>query len=217
MTKNFRELMFSSVTKRDQLSKEAEAVKTKKLYDPKKDKDPKYLHYENIFVLDKSIERQGYIIVVDITEPQSLEDAKTVIEKLQQIEKTSNLHYPKCIFINKIDRIIDKKKIKSFVSEVEQLKLKYKLDIFRISALNNNGVIEAFKKFLAKIHQSIMDKKQNEGLEEKDFSSDEDDDPITCQDKWNSCTRKVCCGTSMFSCSRPEDDDEEENKEKEDI
>lgn len=213
MTEKFRELMFTSVSKRDQLSKEMENIKAKK-FDPKKDKDPKYLLYENIFVMDKSIERQGYLLVVDITEPQSLEDAKTIIEKLHQIEKTSNLTYPKCIFINKIDRIIDKKKIKSFLADVEQLKLKYKIDIFKVSALNNSSVMESFRKFLSRIHQQLLDKKQNEGLEEKDYSDSDEEDAITCQDKWNSCTRKVCCGTSIFSCGVVDDDDEE-NKEKE--
>ena len=213
MTESFRQLMFTSVKKRDELSKEAENIKSKK-FDTKKDKDPKYLLYENIFSLDKSIERQGYIIVVDITDHSSIEDAKTIIDKLQQIEKTSNLSYPKCIFINKIDRIIDKKLVKAFMTEVEQLKAKQKLDIYKVSALNNSGVSDAFRKFLSKIHQANMDKKQNEGLEEKDFS-DEEEDPITCNDKWNSCTRKVCCGTGIFSCGTPEDE-EEKNSDTED-
>jgi hypothetical protein len=212
MTAQFRELMFTSVSKRDQLSKEQENVKTKK-YDPKKDKDPKFLLYENIFTLDKSIERQGYILVVDITDPQTLEDAKTVIEKLQQIEKTSNLPYPKCVFINKIDRVIDKKKVKSFLAEAEQMKHKYKIDIFKVSALSNIGVVESFKKFLSKIHQQLLDKKQNEGLEEKDFSDSDNEDPITCQDKWNSCSKKMCFGSGFFTCGQGGDDSDTKEEE----
>jgi len=212
MTKEFRALMFSSVTKRDQLSKEAENIKTKK-FDPKKDKDPKFLHYENIFVLDNSIERKGYIIVVDITDPTTLQDAATILEKLVQIEKTSNLTYPKCIFVNKIDRTVDKKKIKAFYIEADQLKQKYKTDIFKVSALNNTGVLDAFKKFLGKIHQILLDQKQNEGLEENDDLSEEED-PITCNDKWNACTRK-CLGTNVFACGNPDDTDENEESEDE--
>ena len=207
MTVSFRELMFTSVDKRDQLSKEMENKKAKK-FDPKKDKDPKFLHYENIFQMDKSIERQGYILVCDITEPSSLEDIKTIIDKLQQIEKTSNLSYPKCIFINKIDRTFDKKKVKAFFTEVEQLKQKYKMEVYKVSALNNVGIIESFRKFMAKIHQQLMDEKQNEGMEEKD-KSDEEEDPITCQDKLNSCTRKMFCGSRMFSCGEAEEEIEE--------
>mmetsp|Transcript_38508 Transcript_38508/g.39935 ORF Transcript_38508/g.39935 Transcript_38508/m.39935 type:complete len:246 (+) Transcript_38508:1-738(+) len=208
MTNSFRDLMFTSVKKRDELSREVENLKSKK-FDPKKDKDPKFLLYENIFVLDKSIERQGYILVVDITEPKTLEDATTIIEKLQQIEKTSNLPYPKCIFINKVDRVMDKKKVKAFLSEVEQVKSKYKIDIFKVSALNNTGVVDGFRKFLAKIHQMLMDKKQNEGLEEQD-QSDSDEEEITCNDKWNSCARKCCGPSNIFICGGGDDGEERE-------
>ena len=209
MVENFKSLMFTSVNKRDEMSKEETK---KKKFDPKKDKDPKLIHYENIFTDDKSIERQGFILVCDITEQASLEDLKTVIEKMQQIEKTSGLTFPKCLFINKIDRNIDKKKVKSFLAEAEQLKQKYKIDIYRVSALNNSGIIDGFRKFLSKIHQQIMDAKQNEGMEEKD-KSDEEDDPITCTDKFNSCSRRVFCGSRMFTCGGPVENDEEETED----
>lgn len=205
MVDEFKSLMFTSVIKRDEMSKEETK---KKKFDPKKDKDPKFIHYENIFTKDKSIERRGFIFVCDITESQSLEDLKTVIEKMQQIEKTSGLIFPKCVFINKVDRNFDKKKVKSFFTEVEQLKVKYKLDVFKVSALNNSGIIEAFRKFLSKIHQQILDSKQNEGMEEKD-KSDEEEDPITCTDKYNSCSRRFFCGSRAFTCGGPADEEEQ--------
>lgn len=211
LTKEFRELMFSSVSKRDQLSKE-ENTKTAKKYDPKKDKDPKFLHYENIFVLDKSIEREGYIIVVDATDPETFKDAATILEKLTQIEKTSNLTYLKCLFVNKYDRF-DKKKVKSLIAECDLLKQKFKTDYFRVSALNNYNISESFKKFLSKIHQKLLDEKQNEGLEDFEEESEEED-PITCNDKWNACTRK-CLGTNAFACGNPDDTDENEESEDE--
>lgn len=209
MVNQFTKLMFTSVNKRDEMSKEESK---KKKFDPKKDKDPKFIHYENIFTNDKSIERQGFIFVCDITEPTSLEDLKTVIEKMQQIEKTSGLSFNKCLFINKIDRNIDKKKVKSFLQEAEALKQKYKIDIYRVSALNNSGIIDGFRKFLSKIHQQILDAKQNEGFDEKDVVEDEDEE-INCTDKFNSCSRRVFCGSRMFTCGGRNDEDEEIQEE----
>lgn len=206
MVNEFINLIYTSHTKRNELSKEETK---KKKYDPKKDKDPKYIHYENIFNNDSCVERQGFIFVCDITDKQSLEDAKLVIEKMQQMEKTSGFNYPKCIFINKTDRNIEKKIIKAFNNEADILKQKYKLELYKVSALNNSGVIDSFRKFLSKIHQQLMDLKQNEGMEEKD-PDDNDDEKITCTDKFNSCSRKMFCGSRLFTCGGGGQEYEEE-------
>lgn len=209
MKNAFTELMFTSVNKRNEMSKEETK---KKKFDPKKDKDPKFIHYENIFTKDKSIERRGFILVCDITEQKTLTDLDIIVEKMQQIEKTTGLVFPKCIFVNKIDRNIDKKKVKTFMSEVEQLKTKYKLDYYKVSALNNSGIIDSFRKFLSKIHQQLMDQKQNEGMEEKDLE-EEEESIITCQDKYNACSKKFFCGSRMFTCGGPVDDEEGEKSD----
>ena len=214
MTNSFREMMFTSVEKRDQLSKESETKKAKK-YNPKTQKDPKFEHWESIFEMDKKkIERKAFILVCDITDLKSLEQIKGILDKLQQIEKTNNLPYPKCIFINKMDRNLDKKKCKVFMTELEAIKHKYKLEFYKVSALTNSGVIDSFRKFMSKIHQDLMDKKQNEGMDE-DLSDEEEEDIVTFADKLNSCGRKVLCGkrVNLFSCGNPPDEDEDETEE----
>jgi GTPase SAR1 family protein len=75
-----------------------------------------------------------------------------------------------------LDKAIDKKKSKQITTELEILKKKYKCEYFKISAMTSEGVGEAFRKFLSKIHQKKIDEKQNEGIdEEQDMELEEDD------------------------------------------
>lgn len=156
---------------------------------------------------EEVIERHGFILVCDVTDVSTANDIKSVIEKLQQIEKTNNLIYPKCIFINKMDRN-QKKNLKTILTELEEIKKKCKLDIFKVSALTNSGVIDAFRKFMGRIHQQKVDEKQNEGMDDRENSEDEAEETYFT-DKFDSCTRKVFCGSRMFQCSSGLEQDDE--------
>ena len=71
---------------------------------------------------------------------------------------------------------MDKKKTKNIYSELETKKKKYKCEFFKVSALTSEGVGEAFRKFLSKIHQKKIDEKQNEGVEDvEDLDQEEED------------------------------------------
>lgn len=210
MTEEFKKVMFTAMNKKNELCQESENKKNKK-NDHKKDKDPKFLHLENIFNMDKSIDREGFIIVVDYTDPQTLEDAKIVIDKLHQIEKTSNLPYPKCIFINKFDRFQDKNKVKTFLSDIERLKFNYKVDVYKVSCLTNSGIMDGLKKFLGRVHQSIIDRMQKDEMEIKEYE-EVDEEEINFKDRWNFCTRKFFCGSTLFTCGG-NDEVAEENED----
>lgn len=74
------------------------------------------------------------------------------------------------------DKAIDKKKTKNIYTELETIKKKYKCEFFKVSALTSEGVGEAFRKFLSKIHQKKIDEKQNEGVEDvEDVELEEED------------------------------------------
>jgi len=169
MSEIFKGFMFSSKEKRDKLSNEAKKPKT--LGEAKK--ITKINVYEKLFDEDPSIERKGFVFVCDATDDKSADDIITLLDKLNQIEKSNDLTYPKGVFINKVDKA-DKEKLKKIVEKLDQVKAKYKfIDVFKTSALTNYGIVESFKKFLSRIHQIEADSKQNEGYEDK---SDDDDD-----------------------------------------
>jgi GTPase SAR1 family protein len=174
MAQTFKDIMFTSTLKRDKIS-----LQSKK---PKKDSSNakvrnKNFVYEKIFNDDPEIEIRGYIFVCDLSDQESINGIDDIIEKLHQIEKSNNLFYPKCIMLNKLDKITDKEKLKNIIKTLDNHKSKHKCDIFKVSALTNNGITEYFKKFLSKIHQQEIDNKQNEGLD--DFEEDEEKaDPV---------------------------------------
>ena len=167
MTDIFKKIMFTSSDKRKALS--TDLKKPKNSSNVKK--VTKMNIYEKIFNDDPLIERRGFILICDCTDLKTIEDLKIIIDKLNQIEKTNNLIYPKCILINKIDKI-DKEKLKIIIKDFEVLRTKFKIDICKISALTNYGVVESFKKFISKIHQQEADNKQNEGYEDQDQDED---------------------------------------------
>jgi GTPase SAR1 family protein len=169
MSQVFKDIMFTSTEKRKQLS--TESKKVSKNVGSKK-KITKQNIYERIFNDDHIIERKAFILVCDPSDMRTLEDMKTILEKLHQIEKTNNLFYPKSILINKIDKA-DKEKLKNFTKITEELKSKFKCEVFKISALTNYEVEESFKKIVSKIHQLESDSKQNEGLEDQDEAEEE--------------------------------------------
>jgi GTPase SAR1 family protein len=198
MSENFKKIMFTSMEKRNKLSTEQKKPKNNN----NQKSNPRYAVYEQIFNDDPKVERLGFILVCDCTDPKSVDDLKQIIDKLHQIEKTNNLFYPKCIMVNKVDKMTEKEgkgKLKSMMTELEQLKSKYKLDCNKVSALTNQEVLESFRKFISKIHQQQVDNKQNEGVEDQEDALVDDYQP-NCGDKFTSISKKMFCGRSIFSC-----------------
>jgi GTPase SAR1 family protein len=169
MTKIFRDIMFTSSEKRKQLSTESKKVSKSAV---SKKKITKQNVYENIFNDAPTIERKGFILVCDPSDYNTLEDLSTILEKLHQIEKTNNLIYPKSVLINKIDKA-DKEKMKRATKFTEELRSKYKTDIFKISALTNYEVEDSFKRIVSKINQQEIDSKQSEGMDDQDEVDEE--------------------------------------------
>jgi len=66
--------------------------------------------FTKLFDNDPTVERIGFIIVFDISETPSFDDAKFLLDKLHSIEKTNNIFYEKCLLANKFDKSIDRKK-----------------------------------------------------------------------------------------------------------
>lgn len=211
MSENFKNIMFTSTEKRTKLSNELKKAKKAPV---NKKSNPKDILYEQIFSNDPKIERLGFILVCDCVDPNSGKDLEILIDKLHQIEKTNNLIYPKCIFVNKTDKAVDKEtktKLKTMISELEVFKTKYKLEVFKVSALTNQGIVESFRKFVSKIHQQQVDLKQNEGRDNDNENENdvEFDNNVMCQDRLNSCSKKIFCGTRLFTCGeRPDDEDD---------
>ncbi len=155
----FKDIMFSSNERRAKLSKDNKKSK-------KDNQMSKNQVYEGILYNDINIERRGFMFVHDVNDKESLEDIISMIDKLHQIEKGNNLFYHKCIMLNKIDRCTDKKSLKETLQILENVKQKYKVDTYKVSAFTNTGVVENFKKFASKIQQQEIENKQNEGLDD---------------------------------------------------
>lgn len=145
---------------------------------------------ETLLTDRESIERLGFVFVVDATDVSTVKDVKVVLEQLNQIEKTSNLYYHKCVLINKSEQIIEERKKQKFETEMERLlKNNYKVVKFKVSALTNFGVKESIKKFVAKLHQEISEARQNDGIQDFDEQAGKDDE-VDFGDKVNACFRQ---------------------------
>jgi GTPase SAR1 family protein len=175
----FKDMMFTSLYKRDRMSSEQKKVKPSISEKIKH----RYEAYEKIFNIENEdpknerVDRLGFILVCDVTDYKSFEDLNVIIEKLHQIEKTNNLvHlYPKLVLLNKYDKASDKDtkaNLKKMTGILETLKKKCNLEYCKVSALTNQGIFENFRKFISKIHHHLVDQKQKEGFE------DQDNDPI---------------------------------------
>jgi len=205
MIQDFQNIMFTSLEKRNKQSEEQNKKKQKKIVHGEVNKKAEI--FTKLFDNDPTVERIGFIIVFDISETPSFDDAKFLLDKLHSIEKTNNIFYEKCLLANKIYKSIDKKKLKAITSELEIIKKKYKCEYFKISALTSEGLGESFRKFLSKIHQKKIDEKQNEGIDEEQDMELEDDD-ITWRDKCQSCGTRMFCGSNIFSCVRRNEEEE---------
>jgi hypothetical protein len=123
-----------------------------------------------------------------------------VIDKLTQIEKTNNLVYPKCILLNKIDKFQqDKTQLTGIIAELNRLKTKYRIKYYKVSALNGKSLISSLREYLNLIYQ-MENESKNEGFDDIDDQDEDDENRINCTDKLNSCSRKIFCGSTMFTC-----------------
>ena len=140
-------------------------------------------------------------MVCDCTELKTVEDISVIIEKLTQIEKTNNLFYDKCILLNKTDKFIsDKTQTAAIINELNKIKSKYRIKYYKISALTGKGVVSSIREYLNQIFQKENESK-NEGFGDDDNNEDEEDEnTINCTDQFNFYSRKIFCGSTMFTC-----------------
>ena len=80
--------------------------------------------------------------------------------------------------------------MKKYQRALEHFRSKFKIESLMVSALTGQGLIEAFKLFLSKIHQEQKNQKQNDGIQEPD-----DDEELKlykpgCTDKTNPIHKK---------------------------
>lgn len=197
MSQDFKDIMFSSTEMRNKLMSEDKNAKNKK--EPNYDEE---LLFDNLGYESENIPRSGFIFVCDCENLKTFDTVEKIIEKLEEIEKSNNLKYPKMILFNKSDRIKDdefKEYVQKKQSVLETFKGKSKIDILKVSALTGHGVTESFKMFCTRIHQEEQNKKQNEGINEPD----DDKDKIFeagCSDKAAFYSKKIFCGKNLFSC-----------------
>lgn len=164
MTADFKNIMFTSLIQKE-LNKNINLNE-----DEKKMTESSYL--KKVFFPEaenKSFQRKGFVFVVDASDQNSIEDVSEILDKLNQIEKTNNMDYPKLILINKKDKV-DQNEIKNIKKQFEDKfkKNKCKIDVRGVSALTNEGVVESFKNYLASLQQIEVESMQNKGFEEND-------------------------------------------------
>jgi Ni2+-binding GTPase involved in maturation of urease and hydrogenase len=170
MSETYKNFMFTSMYKREKLTATTKKVSSK----DKKNKNLRVEIYEENFTIpkDEKIERRGFILVCDCSDVKSFEDIIQIISKLYHIEKTNNLtfYYPKCVFINKHDKLSDKVKanLKIMTAELDLWKKKCNLEYFKVSALTNEGLVEHFRKYLSRIHQVMVEDDQNDGFSDNE-------------------------------------------------
>jgi GTPase SAR1 family protein len=162
------------------------------------------------------IDRNGFVFVCDITNLKSFDSVLNIIQKMEEIEKTNNLNYSKMILFNKYDKV----DVTKFNEEIESRRTlieeyqnnKHRIDMFRVSALTEYGLIEAFRRFLYRIHQELRNISQNDGIEDPDEEEIVKFKP-QCIDKANSCTKSLFCGKALFFCGAESDDESDDNDE----
>lgn len=218
MTKQFKDIMFTSSEKNDKISREQ--------LNKSKNKGKKEINLEQEILLDnlgypsEIIERNGFVFVCDCSDSSNMETIFKLIEKLQEVEKSNNLNYPKMLLFNMCDKV-NEDEFYEFIQkksgDIENYKNKFKFEVFRVSALTGQGIDEAFKKFLGVIHENKSNEKQNEGINQDD-DEEERDLKLDTIDSCNHCLKKYSCGkasipTCFYNCARNqnEDDEEEEN------
>ena len=214
MSKIFREIMLTSTEKRNKLVKQEKKQMQKTVKKQINMRDERF----NDFLGEGSeyIDRNGFVFVCDITNLKSFDSVLNIIQKMEEIEKTNNLNYSKMILFNKYDKV----DVTKFNEEIESRRTiieeyqnnKHRIDMFRVSALTEYGLIEAFRRFLYRIHQELRNISQNDGIEDPDEEEIVKFKP-QCIDKANSCTKSLFCGKALFFCGADSDDENEDNDE----
>jgi GTPase Era involved in 16S rRNA processing len=154
---------------------------------------------DRIFTSDNKFERKGFVFVCDTTDVKSATDISIVIDKMIQIEKTNNLHYPKCILLNKIDKIqTDKGIVMNIMNELNRLKTRYKIKYYKVSALNGKYLISSLREFFTSIYQ-LDNENKIEHLDDNLMNMSKEY-KINCSDKINLFSKKLFCGSGMFNC-----------------
>ena len=201
MSTQFKNIMFTSSIKKDSILEE----KRKKINTRNKKVDMnEEILKDSLGYGSSFIERNGFVFVCDCVKENTMETVFKLIENMNKIEKSNNLIYPKMILFNMMDKVSEKefyKFIENKVNVIENYRSKYKIDIFRVSALTGQGIEDSIKKFVRGIHQEISNASQNNGVEEQ-----EEDDAVNFNpdfvDKLNSCTKNIMCGNRIFSCGQ---------------
>ncbi len=141
-----------------------------------------------------SIPRTGLIFVVDITDEDTLNEAISIINQIEAIEKNEkDYKTEKAIFLNKFDKISENKKINDLQSKLSQKEIYH---VYEISALSDWNITESMSNFLGKIQQrffgSKADAKQEEIYHETEV------------ERSGGCfgNNGIFCGSSLFSCGR---------------
>ena len=74
-----------------------------------------------------------------------------------------------------------REKTKNIIKQIKELKEKYQLDssdYYLTSALSGRGILDAFKKFISKIHQKLSEERQKEGIGENNIDDGEDNELV---------------------------------------
>lgn len=218
MTRQFKEIMFTSADKNEKMSGELHKVSKNKKSKPIDWQ--KEIYMEILGCPSEHIERNGFIFVCDCVNENTMETAFKLIQKLQEVEKSNNLIYPKMLLFNMSDKV-NENEFYEFIQkkedDIETLKKKCELEFFKVSALTGQGINEAFKRFLGRIHQKLSNEKQNEGIQEADDDEDVRIYNADCNDKLNFYLRKLFCGRevdvpSCGLCGKAKEEDEDEDK-----
>lgn len=185
MTKIFKEIMFTSRTK-------------------------KTITNINFFNSSELSEypTTAFIFVCDCTNPKSTSSVIKIIDRLIEIERTNNSHYPKMILFNKADKIKKVKFNKDFQQYQKKLKgykKKQNIESFCVSALSTEGVFYSFNSFLSKVYNKIIACEMEKEIS-CSFTGDTNKlyTPM-CIDNINSCSKKVFCGNHIFFCDNRSD------------
>lgn len=149
------------------------------------------------FYLDYSrvIPRVGVIFVADLNNETSLNDIVLIIKKLNEVEKSTDSHYQtiKAVFINKLDKLGEGKKIKNIKNKFDGVRLD--CEIFYVSALTNEKIHSAMSAYLAKLSEIYTYNKNVETTVDIGRHADTSEDP-GCM------SRSIFCGGNIFGCSK---------------
>jgi len=114
--------------------------------------------------------------------------------------------YEKCLFANKSDKVIEKKRFHGMLAELEVFKKQYKCDWYIVSAKTNENLTESMKIFMNNVYNKNIKDSTNVYGEEEAFEINDID--LTCTQQMINCGGRPVCGGNrgMFACGRRPDD-----------